>query len=207
MKELVFIDIETTAKYGPEENKDAIIEIAASKVNLKTRETTVIVDTIIKPGGTDIDQAVCQVGGGERLSDGVFAPNTWKLGEYHIKAGHFADVDWSLGQPIKDVFNTLSLALEGATIAGQNPKFDLAYIKRDFKNLGMTFPKIDYHLIDLCSPAIFLYMAGIIPGISLRHSSQWAGCGKQQHRAGQDVKDAIEVFWKMHDYYNGKTSK
>jgi DNA polymerase III alpha subunit (gram-positive type) len=37
--ELVFIDAETTALAGPEANTDAIIEVAAARVNLKTRET------------------------------------------------------------------------------------------------------------------------------------------------------------------------
>jgi hypothetical protein len=45
-------------------------------------------------------------------------------------------------------------------------------------------------------------MNEVIPGISLRHSGPWAGCTKQAHRAGQDVKDSIVVFNKMIKYFN-----
>lgn len=196
MKELLFIDIETTAKYGPEADKDAIIEIAASKLNLKTREVTVVLDTLITPGIF-----------GERnevLQDQIDFDNgkpAWILGDYHTKSKHFDGVNFDDGMYLFKALTELSKVLEGATIAGQNPHFDLRYLKRDFMRNKLSFPKTDYHVIDLCSPAIFLHMNGVIPGVSLRHSGPWAGCTNQAHRAGQDVKDAIQVFWKMRDYF------
>ena len=40
--ELVFIDIETTALAGPDADTDAIIEVAAARVNLKTSESVTV---------------------------------------------------------------------------------------------------------------------------------------------------------------------
>jgi hypothetical protein len=195
MKELLFIDIETTAKHGPEAGLDGTIEIAASKLNLETREVTPILDTLVIPSMNGM-----QIYLKDQLAD-----DQWILGDYHVKAKHFEGTDWSAGLELRDVLTKLAPAMEGATIAGQNPHFDLRYLRRDFIALGLQYPKTDYHVIDLCSPAIFLHMNGLIPGISLRHSGPWAGCTKQAHRAGQDVQDAIQVFWKMRDYFDPRS--
>ncbi len=197
MQELLFIDIETTALTGPDAGQDAIIEIAASKLNLKTREVTVALDTLISPGIFGERNVILQ----DQIELDKGKP-AWILGEYHAKSKHFENANFDDGMFLLKALFELQKALEGATIAGQNPHFDLRYLKRDFARYKLTFPKIDYHVIDLCSPAIFLHMNGVIPGVSLRHSGPWAGCTEQAHRAGQDVKDSIQVFWKMRDYFN-----
>jgi hypothetical protein len=47
---------------------------------------------------------------------------------------------------------------------------------------------------------MLLVMCGVCEGVSLRNSRIWAGLdGEQAHRAGQDVRDAIHVFFKMAD--------
>lgn len=203
---LTFLDIETTAKTGPEAGTDAIIEIAAARVNIRDREAPIeSFEVLIAPWG---NQATPMVQGAFPFTPAqVLAMGRpgWDLGEYHVKAGHFAGVDWSRAVDRSLALDMLTekLLTDGATIAGQNPHFDLRYLRRDFAEAGRPFPKLDYHVIDLCSPAIFLVMAGCVETPSLRLTGPWAGCGPQTHRAAGDVRDAIKVFWAMFDAFTG----
>lgn len=194
--ELIFIDIETTALAGPDANTDAIIEIAAARVELATRKTDAW-STLVRPS-----QA-----GEPGASPRVSFPQ-WVLGDFH--AGRYNDVDWSTGLNIAQALDTLGRCFlrEGATVAGQNPGFDLRYLRRDWERLEAEYavpdlwgpwPRLDYHVIDLCSPAFLLAMTGAIPGCSLRHTAPLAGRGPQKHRALDDVRDAIAVFWMLAD--------
>lgn len=186
-KELVFIDIETDALAGPDADTDKIIEVAAARVDLKTRATVDEWSTLVHDGRGR-------------------AP---EIGAFH--AGGFAGVDWSSGLSIVQALDTLGRCFlrEGATVAGQNPGFDLRYLRRDWETIeeyGATgggpwnpWPKLDYHVIDLVSPSFMLAMTGAIPGCSLRHTAPFAGHGPQKHRALDDVRDAIAVFWMLAD--------
>jgi hypothetical protein len=201
---LVFLDIETTALKGPNSRLDAIVEIAAAKVRLRDRVIVDRFDTLIKPWG-DSDQVIrcnnCFAGYTRDCTGPI-----WNLGKYHLDAGHFAGVDWNQGMTQDHALGILGerFLIEGATIAGQNPRFDLDHIQRDFTALGWEWPKLDYHVPDLCSPALFLVMAGKVEGVSLRNVIPWAYADpnrKQAHRAAGDVSDAIQVFWAMFDYF------
>lgn len=187
---LTFVDIETTAIAGPDANTDEIIEIAVCRVSLSDRAVIREWSTLIRPHGPQSRTAIPCKGADDRA---------WDLGPFHTNAGRFADVDRSQGMNIGDVLRYLTLPLSGATIAGQNPDFDLRYLRRDFARAGIPFPVIDYHRIDLAAPALFLNMAGHVPGLSLRHSAEWAGCPPQEHRALSDVRRTIKVFWAMYD--------
>lgn len=193
---LTFIDVETTG-HDPNGDTDAIIEVAISRVCLKTREVTAHFSTLITPEGSDHPHAI-----NHPLDTG------WDLGPYHIENGHFQDVDWRHGMPLGDALKFLQVMgfEDGATIAGQNPHFDLRYLKRDFALCDRPWPALDYHIIDLCSPALFLVMNGTVPGVSLRHLIPWAygePNRKQQHRAVNDVEDTIRVFWALYDQFTG----
>ena len=206
---LVFLDVETTAKYGPDSNKDAIIEVAAAKVELSTRRVLDRYETLVYPWG---EQSKCYDPDGDTAE--------WDLGDYHKSSGHFKDVNWSTGPRYVDVLDVLSkrFLIDGATVAGQNPGFDLRHLKRDYEFCRMTctpwmltscpWPKLDYHTIDLVPSALFLVMAGKIEGCSLKHAVKWAYGDPnytQKHRAGADVDDSIRVFWAMYDYFTGGT--
>lgn len=204
---LTFIDIETTALAGPDAGTDAIIEIAAARVDLATRTIVEEWSALILPPA-------------DRPSL-VDADGNWRLGDFH--AGRFDDVDWSDGITLQSALLTLATGYEvrsgrkigegflrdGATIAGQKPSFDLEYIRRDWTMLGNAgrydrrfdaWPKLDYHVVDLCSPAFLLAMMGAIPGCSLRHTLPLARPGATQtHRAIDDVRAEIEVFWLLAD--------
>lgn len=190
--ELTFIDIETDALAGPDADTDKIIEVAAARVDLKTRAIIDSWETLVHDGRGR-------------------APT---IGAFH--GDRYANAEWRSGLSLVQTLDTLGRAFltDGATIAGQNPAFDLRYLRRDWEEhdrfavhsweprsrpLG-PWPKLDYHLIDLVSPSFFLAMQGVVPGCSLRHTLPWAIPGvAQQHRAMQDVLAAIAVFWRLHD--------
>ena len=197
--ELVFIDIETTALAGPDADTDAIIEIAAARVDLKTRAIDAW-STLVRPARV-----------GEPGAAPYVSFPTWVLGDFH--AGRYDNVDWQRdGVTINDALQLLEdqFLRPGVTIAGQNPSFDLRYLRRDWEAVrrldasqGGTwpaFPKLDHHVIDLVSPAFLLAMTGATPGCSLRHTIPIARPGvTPTHRAMQDVLDTIAVFWMLAD--------
>lgn len=195
---LTFIDIETTALNVPRECRDSIIEVAAAIVNLQTREIVDQYECLICPHGTQtryVSEPLDSVGPTNRL--------TWDLGPFH--GNQFEGVDWSEGRTLLEALNKLAqdFMYDGAIIAGQNPAWDLVHLRRDFAAVGLQWPDLDYHVFDLGGPALFLQMAGLVPGLSLRHTAKWAGCTRSPHRAMNDVLNAIDVFWAMHDHFLG----
>lgn len=197
---LIFTDIETTAKEGPESRADQIIEIAAATVRLSDRAVVDQFETLILPvfpGPQTLGPPEGEIHDRQAI---------WDLGQYHLDAGHFRGVDWSTGMLLPDALDTLGSRFfqDGATIAGQNPRFDLDHIRRYWEVFLWPWPKLDFHVIDLCSPALFLVMAGKTQGVSLRNIIPWA-YGEpnrtQAHRAMGDVYDTIRVFWAMFDFY------
>jgi DNA polymerase III epsilon subunit-like protein len=196
---LVFVDVETTALKGPASQADAIIEVAAARVELTSRRIEDQFETLIRPWGEQSTRWGLGAGRGD-------IPDTWKLGDFHTKAGHFDGVDWSTAVDLDVALDVLAtrFLIDGATIAGQNPGFDLDHLRRDFVNHHRPWPKLDYHVIDLVTGAMFLAMAGKVEGCSLRHVIPWAYVDpdrKQAHRAGQDVRDEIQVFFAMADQF------
>lgn len=191
---LTFIDIETTAVAGPDAGTDAIIEVAAAIVDLKTRETVKEWSTLVRPPRFD------EPGGSPHVSF-----PTWVLGDFH--AGRYDGVDWSSGLTIDHSLQVLEhvYLTKGVTVAGQKPGFDLRYLRRDWERIARddsswpAWPALDYHEVDLVSPAFLLAMTGAIPGCSLRHTAPLAGCGPQKHRALDDVRATIAVFWMLAD--------
>lgn len=200
--ELVFTDIENTGlTFKPglcQKFTDEVIEVAAARVNIFTREIVDKYETIIQP----------QPGGRQTTKiyqNAYTQPKTiWQLSDFHIKANHFADLDWDQGTTLKDALATLGERFfrPGATIAGQNPSYDLGHFQRDYEAMGMPFPELDYHIVDGASSAIFPYMYGETTSLSLNAMRTWAGAaGKQAHRAMGDVEDSIKVFFAMADRF------
>ncbi len=198
IEHLVFTDIETTAKDGPAFRTDQIVEVAAVKVRLAVRKVVDVFTTLIRPKENGPQTQIVP------SRDGQSWDTVWDLGEYHTKAGHFQDVDWSQGLTLDYSLRYLGdQFFPGATFAGNNVPFDLDHYQRDFKALGLPWPKTDYHRVDLASPAMFLVMGGILEGMSLRYSAAWAGRPPQKHRALSDCYDGIAVFWAMFDHFIG----
>lgn len=190
---LTFLDVETTAKTGPSLRIDQVIEVAAARVCLTDRAITHSCEMLVRPWGP---QAI-------ETPDGI----VWDLGKFHLESRRFDGVDFRKDGLDYDVVLDIlrdTFLVDGTTLAGQNPAFDKDHIFRDMAHKGMSLPKLDYHIFDLASPALFLAMAGEVPGCSLRHTGQWAGCPSHRHRAMADVLCTIQVFWTMFDRFIGK---
>jgi len=213
---LIFTDVETTGLKGPDTRLDAIVEVAAAKVRLADRVIVDSYQTLIRPTA-ESDQVTW-------TADGW----AWDLGKFHLDGGHFNGVDWHGPGAVALEEAMYQIAIRfapGATFAGQNIPFDLDHIQRDCAASEIPWPATDYHRVDLCSPAIFLVMAGATPGISLKHTRVWARdreknaglpplytkirdmafppspLSEQAHRAMADVEDAIRIFWAMADVF------
>ena len=192
-KKITFLDIETTSKSftpGPVKCFDSIVEVAAAIVNLENREIELEKNWLIQPHGPQSKIRINEI-------------RDWDFGEFHLKHETFKNVDWDLGQDRKEVMLELSqnFLIPGAVVGAQNPNFDLNHLERDFAELNIEWPKLNYHIFDLASPALFLVMGGVVESPSLRHTSVWAGCSKQKHRALDDVHDTIKTFWSMYDFF------
>jgi DNA polymerase-3 subunit epsilon len=166
IKKIVFIDTETT---GLDPITDLMVEIAAVHLDPKTGEVLDAYESLVCVPKTAIAAA-------------------WQPKRFDGCRFHEAPL-------LEDVLKALAPMLEGATIAGQNPHFDLGFLIGAHTDAGLPMPKLDYHTIDTGSMVIPLVMAGVIPGMGLRHSRRWAGqSGEQSHRAMGDVLDCIAVF-------------
>jgi len=193
---ITITDVETTGLMGPWTTDDQLIEVAALKVRLSDRAIVDQFSTLIRPHGAYQTRVVA-----------YSEQRAWDLGAFHLSAGHFADVDpeqWAEAMTLDAALARLSSGFfQGATLAGNNVAFDVRHYQRDFALANLPWPKMDYHVIDLSSPAIYLVMAGEIEGVSLRHLAQWAGRGTQQHRALGDCLDTYAAFWAMFDFFTG----
>lgn len=186
--ELLFVDVETTG-HDPSGRRDALVEVAVALVDLSTMNVVRKFESLIRP-----EPGAFQT----RLTDKGWV---WNLGEFHQKGQHFSGVNWQEARPLEEVLSVLGQTfLPNATLAGQNPEFDVAHLERDFATCGIHFPPIDYHRVDLVSPSVFLLLNKKTERLSLSHTLPWAlellglPARVQQHRAMADVLDEIDVF-------------
>jgi len=95
----------------------------------------------------------------------------------------------------------IGAVLKGSAFAGQNPTFDRGFIHAAF---GVYLPtlEMDYHLIDVATLAWPLVVAGLLPGMGLKHSRKLFDCaGEQTHSALQDILDTIHVYKQLMEIY------
>jgi DNA polymerase III alpha subunit (gram-positive type) len=169
IKKILFVDVETT---GLDPDTDYLLEVACAVLDPSTGEVT------------------------ERYENLVCIPPDIVRRAWEPK--RFDGLDFQNGQDLHQICKALVPYLTDATIAGQNPAFDIGFLKKAFATCGIDWPKTDYHTIDTGSMAIPLVISKLLPGMGLRHSRIWAGReGKQSHRAMADVEDTIAVFKKL----------
>ena len=91
-------------------------------------------------------------------------------------------------------FNSLT---EGCIIVGQNINFDLSFIKKAMKELGIS-PNFDRRSLDLMSLVWFAVKDTGIPGISLEKLCNYFGvCNVGAHTAMVDCRRTFEIYRKL----------
>lgn len=175
LKDLCFIDCETG---GLDPATSSIIEIAAVRVDPITLETKSALHRAVKPILT-VGVEAAKVNG--------YSPEKWAERGAVTCAQMLSELE-EIG------------ILHSAIPAGQNPAFDMKFLRhwwttlQERGELHNDFPKMDYHLIDVATLVVPLWTTGLIPGLSLRHTSPLFGLGEQRHDAMSDVRQTIEVF-------------
>lgn len=222
IEKLFFVDVETM---GTDDESDQIIEIGAAVCTLLPNQLARIDDmfhALIKPmhermhgylpvGVTSHQtKLVWPAPGTERyrVAPKVPVDVEWDLPEFHHKG--FASANWGLAIPLNialDSFLMFWRKNNTAAWIGQNPDFDLRFLRRDARRCGFrwpTHPEVDYHTFDTASRMLPLTLRNELPGVGLKHSRAWAGVpGEQSHRAMGDVQDEIAVWNALALYDHG----
>jgi DNA polymerase III epsilon subunit-like protein len=97
--------------------------------------------------------------------------------------------------------DTLCSALDGQTLAGSNPDFDMRMVKRECERIARVAPNWSYRSVNTASAAIFLWLSGAVENTKLNTLGAFFGCNEQRHTALDDCYLAIAVFEGLHDLY------
>lgn len=112
----------------------------------------------------------------------------------------FADVSFANALPLDYLLESLlnTWTNHGGAWLGQNPMFDLSFVKPAAEKYGLAWPlppAVDYHPLDLASMMLPYVLKSEVESVSLRNTRIWAGMkGPQSHRACGDVSDVIHVL-------------
>lgn len=172
MNDLAFLDCETT---GLDPEKNEIIELAILRIDPKTLEEKELFHEYFFPT-KPVAPEICAING--------YSEKLWReRGAYTID---------------RNALERIFKILTDTTPVGQNPTFDLGFLKAIFKTWGssshISFPKIDYHVYDVATLAWPLVVAGLIPGVSLKHTRRYFELGGEEHRALGDVRATLGVY-------------
>jgi DNA polymerase III subunit epsilon len=99
------------------------------------------------------------------------------------------------------IVNDLNQLLVDATPAGQNPGFDVRFIKEAYRREGTEMPRMDYHIVDLAVLAWPMQLAGLVPSVSLRYTAPFFGLGEQTHTALEDIRQTIAAYKRLVGFY------
>jgi len=177
LRDLAFIDCETS---GLDPEKHEILELAIVRVDPKTIEQKDVYHKYFVPV-RDVSPKIRAING--------YDEERWReCNAEGIQPKHL------------DRIRTI---LTGATPAGQNPSFDLGFLKQAFNIYSSCtqWPEMDYHVLDIASLAWPLFVSGLTEGVGLRHTRKYFGLTGEQHRALSDVLDTIEVYKRLGEIY------
>lgn len=180
MEPLVFLDTETT---GLEPGYHEIIEICAAKLPHK------IASTIEYPERQIMYYLTLPLHK-ERIDLKAALINGFNMDNWLARGA----------VELHEVIEPIARFMDGCTIVGFNPWFDLRFI------IASTPSDIDlkfnYHTIDLCSMAYPLKVAGKIPGVSAKHICKFFEIDySRAHRACEDVDLSIDCYRLLLNYY------
>ena len=167
MKDLVFVDVETT---GLDPDHHELIEVAAVRVHPHTLEPLDHLSLRVVP---------------DRLGDAD--PRALEVNGYN-------EADWRDAVSLGNALRRLAPLLEGAVVAGHNVAFDWAFLVRGFARAGVPLPPVDYHRVDTASLAWPLVSGAETTSLSLDAVCAALGLSRPSpHRALADAMAALEV--------------
>lgn len=171
---IAFIDIETT---GLDPERHEIIEIAVVIADARTLA---------------LQHAVSYRAAPERIEDAE--PEALAMNGYTPEA-------WADALPLRSALSLALPMLEGATIAGHNVPFDLAFIEKGCHRAFLPMPQSKYRL-DTASLAWPLLHAGHIEKPSLDALARFFGLKRPHpHRALADARCALDVARELLQFY------
>lgn len=171
MRDLVFIDVETT---GLDPQIHGITEIAISRGSVQDflRSSPPVMSWFVKPfDGCVVDSRAVEINGyDEKMWEEIGALGLWIVGDL------------------------ISKHLDGAIPVGWNVGFDIAFIKAELRRLGKSYSP-HYHSLDLASWMFPHYWCGDVPNLKLESACDYFKVSNEgSHRAKTDVLRTIEVF-------------
>jgi DNA polymerase-3 subunit epsilon len=90
--------------------------------------------------------------------------------------------------------------IEGCTIVGFNPWFDIRFLLSEMSRIGHEIPVFDYHAVDLCSLAHPLHILGEMTGCNAKAICAYFNIDYSgAHRACNDVELSIECYRRFMD--------
>ncbi len=171
MKDLVFVDIETT---GLVVGFHEIIEVAALRVDPQTLKTKAEACFKAPPQHP------------ERFTDEVRNTNRYSIER------------WKTARPLGQVLRHVKPILQDGILVGHNVRFDWEFLSLAYQQQGMTPPDIDYHLVDTALLAWPLVVAGVIERPTLRVLCDFFGVDNTgEHSALADVHRTIAVYRRL----------
>lgn len=117
----------------------------------------------------------------------------------------FSMLEWESKSAVEfhECADEIANYIEGCTIVGFNPWFDIRFLMSEFDRIGYTAPIFNYHALDLCSMAYPLKVAGLIPGVGARHICKFFEIDySAAHRAANDVELSIECFRRLLGFFH-----
>lgn len=167
MREIAFVDCETSG-FDPAANE--VLEVAVVRLEPMTFRILGTLHAYVMPE-CPVSDEVAEING--------YDEDLWRARG---------------AKPFGQIADSLTDALRGAQMGGQNVPFDNGFLRGAYNRCGLPFPKMDYHTVDLMSLAHPLVLAGLLPGVGLQHQMRFFGLGEQRHTALDDVLAEVEIY-------------
>jgi DNA polymerase-3 subunit epsilon len=187
MRPLVFLDTETT---GLDPEFHEIIEICMVKHDPK------IAGSIECPERCSQLYELIMPEWPERISPQAAEVNGFDITEWESKGA----IEFS------ECADNIVSYMEGCTIVGFNPWFDIRFILSELSRVGHEKPNFNYHALDISSMAYPLKAGEFINSVSAKSICEFFDIGYEgAHRACNDVELAIECYRQLLEYYKSDT--
>lgn len=178
MKDLVFVDVETTG-LAPESR---VIEFAVYRTKpsevFRFFENEIRSWKIMPPEGCYIELKAIEING-------------------------FSRELWEGALPFWQLSSEFTEYLHDAIVAGWNVSFDIMMLENEYRRFDTNRMPWYYHSFDVASLMLPLYLRGEVKSLSLRNACDYFRVSNRgAHSAKGDVMRMVEVFYNMRKIYD-----